>query len=296
MTGRAGMFSSRVKRASRNGLWRGTIHAKPKPSAGPETTAVTSRRGPWRRVANSVAEPVDTPERFAFGGNLRKPHEADHCRLEQWLQRVRLRPLTAAGVNARVVEASHGPATDWEAWNLDRAGQEYWDALWEGETLPAPVDPRDKTLGNYVFRKYHELFTRVLPRGQNVRLLEVGCARSRWLPYFAAEHGYEVTGLDYSTTGCEQARQILAAAGVEGRIVEGDLFSPPEDLLEAFDVVVSFGLVEHFDDTTAATAGSRPLPRSGWHARHGHPQYGGIARRPDPAVPEPPGVRRPRAA
>jgi cyclopropane fatty-acyl-phospholipid synthase-like methyltransferase len=136
---------------------------------------------------------------------------------------------------------------------LDRAGQEYWDALWEDETLPAPVDPRDKALSNYVARKFHELFTRVLPRGHNVRLLEVGCARSRWLPYFAAEYGYEVTGLDYSTMGCEQARQILAAAGVEGRIVEGDLFSPPEDLLEAFEVVVSFGLVEHFEDTAAAT-------------------------------------------
>ena len=42
-------------------------------------------------------------------------------------------------------------------------------------------------------------------------------------------------------------------AGVEGRIVEGDLFSPPKEMLEAFDVVVSFGVVEHFDDTTAAT-------------------------------------------
>ena len=108
------------------------------------------------------------------------------------------------------------------------------------ETLPAPVDPRDKSLSNYVARTSHELFTRVLPRGRTVRLLEVGCARSRWLPYFAAEHGYEVTGLDYSTMGCEQARQILAAAGVEGRIVEGDLFSPPEELLEAFDVVIPF--------------------------------------------------------
>jgi cyclopropane fatty-acyl-phospholipid synthase-like methyltransferase len=136
---------------------------------------------------------------------------------------------------------------------LDRAGQEYWDALWEGETLPAPVDPRDHALGNYVFRRFHELFARALPRGDNVQLLEVGCARSRWLPYFAAEHGCEITGLDYSSAGCEQARQILAAAGIEGRIVEGDLFSPPADMLEAFDVVVSFGLVEHFDDTAAAT-------------------------------------------
>ena len=178
---------------------------------------------------------------------------------------------------------------------MDRAGQEYWDALWEDERLPAPVDPRDKALSNYVFRKYHELFTRVLPRGHKVRLLEVGCARSRWLPYFAAEHGYEVTGLDYSTTGCEQARQILAAAGVEGRIVEGDLFSPPEDLLEAFDVVVSFGLVEHFDDTTAATEALGRFLVPGGTLVTVIPNHRGIARRPDPAVREPPGVRRSRA-
>ena len=35
--------------------------------------------------------------------------------------------------------------------------------MWEDETLPAPVDPRDKTLGNYVVRKFHELFTLLLP-------------------------------------------------------------------------------------------------------------------------------------
>ena len=135
---------------------------------------------------------------------------------------------------------------------MDRAGQEYWDAVWENETLPTSVDPRDPTLSNYVARKFHDLFTRALPRGREVRLLEVGCARSRWLPYFSAEHGYQVTGLDYSNLGCEQARQILAVAGVDGTIVEGDLFSPPDELLGAFDVVVSFGLVEHFDDTAAA--------------------------------------------
>ena len=171
---------------------------------------------------------------------------------------------------------------------MDRAGQEYWDAVWEDETLPAPVDPRDKALSNYVARKFHELFTRVLPRGHNVRLLEVGCARSRWLPYFAAEYGYEVTGLDYSTMGCEQARQILAAAGAEGRIVEGDLFSPPVDCS---------------DGSTLSSRGRHDCHHRGlgrFYVAGGTlvtviPKYGGIARCPDPAVRESPGVRRPCA-
>jgi cyclopropane fatty-acyl-phospholipid synthase-like methyltransferase len=31
------------------------------------------------------------------------------------------------------------------------------------------------------------------------RLLEIGCARSAWLPYFAQEFGIDVSGLDYSS-------------------------------------------------------------------------------------------------
>ncbi len=84
-----------------------------------------------------------------------------------------------------------------------------------------------------------------------MKLLEIGCARSAWLPYFAKQFGFKVYGLDYSRTGCEQARQVLSGAGVQGEIICADFFSPPESLLEEFDVVVSYGVVEHFEDTAA---------------------------------------------
>src|SRR5207249_3744220 len=58
--------------------------------------------------------------------------------------------------------------------------------------------------------------------------------------------GFNVFGIDYSESGCEQARHILSDAGVEGEIVCADLFSPPSSLRRRFDVVVSFGVVEHF--------------------------------------------------
>ncbi len=89
-----------------------------------------------------------------------------------------------------------------------------------------------------------------LPPGS--RVLEVGCARSKWLPYFATRYGFAVSGLDYSVEGCEQARAILDRAGVDGTVTYGDMFDPPEDLIGRFDAVVSFGLVEHFADTAAA--------------------------------------------
>jgi len=84
-----------------------------------------------------------------------------------------------------------------------------------------------------------------------MRLLEIGCAKSAWLPYFAKEFGFEVCGLDYSPVGCEMARKVLQANGVEADVVQADLFSPPVNMLGTFDVVISIGVVEHFDDTAS---------------------------------------------
>ncbi|MDF1586059.1 class I SAM-dependent methyltransferase [Marinimicrococcus flavescens] len=129
----------------------------------------------------------------------------------------------------------------------------YWTERWaRAKQLPRPVDPTDLGLGNATDLSWHHYFCSTfegLPPG--TRLLEVGAARSRWLPYFRKQFGFAVTGLDYSELGCAQARQVLEAAGVEGEIVHGDLFDPPPAMLGQFDVVVSFGVVEHFPDTAA---------------------------------------------
>jgi hypothetical protein len=38
--------------------------------------------------------------------------------------------------------------------------------------------------------------------------------------------------------------QILSKEGVRGEIVCADFFSPPGSMLEVFDVVISFGVLE----------------------------------------------------
>ena len=136
----------------------------------------------------------------------------------------------------------------------DLAGQRYWDQKWSEALSLEAIDPHRNELHNFAHYSIHTFLVTAL-RGtatEGRSLVEVGCARSGWLPYFAKEYGFELNGLDYSPVGCEQARAILAHAGIRGRIFQGDLFQPPHELVGTQDVVVTFGVVEHFVDTVAA--------------------------------------------
>ncbi|HVO67337.1 MAG TPA: class I SAM-dependent methyltransferase [Syntrophales bacterium] len=139
---------------------------------------------------------------------------------------------------------------------MDKAGKQYWDKAWGTYDVPKEVNPRHGGLPNHINRRFHEYFCQIFSEAntQGKKILEIGCARSVWLPYFLKEFGFNVTGIDYSEIGCQQAMQILENERVNGKIVCADFFSPPGSMLEVFDVVVSFGVLEHFRDTTACVA------------------------------------------
>jgi SAM-dependent methyltransferase len=146
-----------------------------------------------------------------------------------------------------------------------RTKEAYWSQLWGREpSLPPPIDISDQTIGNTATIALHDFFRAALtgvPRGS--RFLELGCAQSRWLPFFGNEFGLRVEGLDYSAVGCAKARELLARTGVEGRIHHADLFAPPSALIGRFDVVASFGLIEHFDDTAGCIQACSRFVRPG---------------------------------
>lgn len=145
----------------------------------------------------------------------------------------------------------------------DRAGKDYWDGVWQHTDFPADIDPQSRSIWAHRDQEFHRFFQEQLgaaPHGLSV--LELGCARSAWLPYFAREFGCRISGLDYSEYGAAQAAERLKQLGIPHDIRCANLFEPPPDWVGAFDVVVWFGVAEHFEDTTgvinAASAYLKP--------------------------------------
>lgn len=135
----------------------------------------------------------------------------------------------------------------------DKAGKEYWNQTWNDYPLPRVWNVDSKQMLHHVEREFFLWIAKVLEDqhkvGGGIRLVEVGCARSQALPVLARRLGVSVAGIDYSPNGCEQTQIMLKREGVSGEVYCSDIFAIPDTLKGSFDVVVSFGLIEHFSDT-----------------------------------------------
>jgi len=146
------------------------------------------------------------------------------------------------------------------------------DALWKegagyyieslAQVLESPMLPDVRRLGD---QRILEIFDRHGNLAPGCRVLELGCGRSRWLPFLALQRQCEVSGLDNEPFAADLARANLMGAGASGRIVCGDAFdlSGRPDMRGAFDLVYSMGLLEHFDDVVDRIAALKGYLRPG---------------------------------
>jgi len=146
----------------------------------------------------------------------------------------------------------------------------YWDDVWRRTAPPEHIHPWK----NPVEARLSRFFRRALPRGG--RCLEVGCAASVWLPFFAKELGAEPWGVDFSAVGLDIAQRNLSRAGAQGKLVQGDFFKV--DLpRNSFRVIYSLGVVEHFEDPTPYFRRSYELLEPGGVAATVIPNMAGMA-------------------
>lgn len=151
---------------------------------------------------------------------------------------------------------------------VDKARVDHWETVWSGMEMPAPMPSGGRSVKGHLARSFEGFFDQLFKRflavpTYDASLIELGCGRSVWLPWFAKRFGFRIGGLDYSETGCRQAEALLARDAIVGDIREADIFAPPADMLNRFDVVTSFGLVEHFTDTAACIASCAEFARPG---------------------------------
>jgi len=129
---------------------------------------------------------------------------------------------------------------------FEQLSQDYWESVWKGARLPQRVLPDE-------IPDHHNLFNLFLPGGNSRKtLIEIGCAPGKWMHYFAKHFGYAVTGLDYATDACELTKQNLALLHTEAEVIREDFLEYQSD--RKFDVVFSFGFVEHFTNVNAIIA------------------------------------------
>lgn len=82
---------------------------------------------------------------------------------------------------------------------------------------------------------------------ENKSILEIGAGDSAWLPYLAKKYpDSRFAGLDYSEAGCARLAERLKSSGLSADVFREDFFAPSSPLHGKFDLVLSFGVVEHF--------------------------------------------------
>jgi 2-polyprenyl-3-methyl-5-hydroxy-6-metoxy-1,4-benzoquinol methylase len=116
---------------------------------------------------------------------------------------------------------------------MNLTSQTYWQTTWE-ETQT---------------REGFELFDDVakhLPQTKGLSFFEVGCAPGGISAEFCTRLGYEANGIDYAADPREIESLIRAKGASVGRIYREDFLKwQPE---RQYDIVASFGFIEHFED------------------------------------------------
>lgn len=145
---------------------------------------------------------------------------------------------------------------------------EHWDELWSDEIrLRLPSRWLIST------RNLQKVIRGHVRPGD--RFLEIGCAPGKLLSWVAAELRAEVAGLDYSPRGLSTAKQLFTALQLSADFRCEDLrattFTPA-----SFDVVLSVGVIEHFEDPRAVVQDHLRLVKPGGIALITVPNYRGI--------------------
>jgi 2-polyprenyl-3-methyl-5-hydroxy-6-metoxy-1,4-benzoquinol methylase len=110
--------------------------------------------------------------------------------------------------------------------------QSYWDKGYERMKLSYSTDAL----------LFKDLFDRFLPKGGSC--FEIGCYPGNYLYYMGKKFGYIVSGIDLTPHTEQLAKHFLEGGLKTGYFYQQDFmqFSTPD----TYDMVCSFGFIEHF--------------------------------------------------
>lgn len=128
----------------------------------------------------------------------------------------------------------------------------FWNSYWQGQPLPSVIDKSfsfDRCLADKLEEIGGSISAKNSVNGEKKSVMEIGAAPGKWLTVFSSL-GMDVSGIEYSQEGIRYLRDNMNMHGVLPKeLIEADFF-----LIKPrceFDIVMSFGFVEHFKDVEA---------------------------------------------
>jgi ubiquinone/menaquinone biosynthesis C-methylase UbiE len=120
-----------------------------------------------------------------------------------------------------------------------------WEAFWEKKDsiYQEDLSQINNQWALYEYVKFQHL-DKIFPSQSGIYSLECGCGTAGVSLHFSLK-GYHTTLLDKSSNALQIAKRSFTTYGQKGFLVRGDVFSLPFPD-NRFQVVMSFGLLEHF--------------------------------------------------
>jgi len=129
--------------------------------------------------------------------------------------------------------------------------KDFWNKEWDSARAVGPDHPDAPTWRNEIDQRLMAFLRPYLPKGG--RVAEVGCGSGRLLARIGRERPVSLTAVDYAPSALELVSQSARAFGVKIRPVLADVNSMGfAD--RSFDLILSGGLLEHFEDPKPALA------------------------------------------
>ena len=150
--------------------------------------------------------------------------------------------------------------------------KEFWDNFWTNITLPSRVN--ENFSNDFIIADF---LKKNLTSGEKSQTaLEVGCAPGKWMIFLNEELQYLVEGCEYLESAVKITRQNLEINNIRNVVVhEGDFLS--YDFKEnQYDVVLSFGFIEHFTNPESSVLKMCTILKSGGILIIGIPKFTGL--------------------